>query len=79
MRRAALALMVSFLAAAGATGAQADCASEVAAMRQRLSTVTDEAQRRELTLLLDKAESDARAGRERDCIDALVRARALMH
>ena len=48
-------------------------------MRQRLSTITDEAQRRELTLLLDKAESDAKAGRERDCIDALVRARALLH
>lgn len=79
MRRAALAFVVSFLAASGATAARADCAGEAAAMRQRLSTITDEAQRRELTLLLDKAESDAKAGRERDCVDALVRARALLH
>jgi len=67
------------MAASGATAARADCAGEVQAARQRLSTIGDEAQRREFTLLLDKAENDAKAGRERDCIDALVRAQALVH
>jgi hypothetical protein len=58
--------------------AWADCAAEVQAMRGQLAAVPDEAHRKELALLLDKAAKDAAAGREQLCIDAMVRAQALL-
>jgi hypothetical protein len=62
--------------AAGA--ARADCVDEVQAARGRLATIQNPAEHEEVSRLLDKAEKDGRAGRERLCIDALVRAQALI-
>jgi len=70
--------MVIGLAVFAAAPAWADCAAEVQAMRRQLAAVTDEAHRQELALLLDKATKDAAEGRERLCIDAVVRAQALL-
>ncbi len=77
MRRAALLAVFGFTALMAAPAASADCADEVRAARQQLAGIKDEAHRRELSLLLDKAEKDAKAGREQLCLDALVRAQAL--
>jgi len=60
-----------------APAARAACADEVRAARQQVAGIKDEAHRRELALLLDKAAKDAEAGRERLCLDAMVRAQAL--
>lgn len=77
MRRAALVLNVGLTALLAAGSARADCVDEVTAARRQLAAIKDEARRQELSRLLDKAEKDARAGRERLCLDALVRAQAL--
>ena len=79
MKKAAVGALMVWTAVLGAGAARADCAAEVAAARQQLAAVKDESQRRELTLLLDKARTDAKAGREQLCRDALVRAQALLH
>jgi hypothetical protein len=79
MRRAALTVLILLTAPAAAATAPPDCASEVAALRQRLPAVSNDADRREASLLLDKADDDSKAGRERDCVDAVVRAQALVH
>jgi len=76
VRRAALAIVILPLTFAAAA-ASADCAAEVHDSQARLPQVKDEAHRRELSLLLDKAAKDAAAGRERLCLDALVRAQPL--
>lgn len=65
-----------FCLSAGA--ALAACVDEVGAARRQLASIKDEAQRSELAHLLDKAEKDGKAGRERLCLDALVRAQALL-
>jgi hypothetical protein len=67
---------LTVLFAAGA--AKAGCIDDVAAARQQFAAVKDEAQRQELLRILDKAEKDGHAGRERLCLDALVRAQALI-
>lgn len=77
MRRAAHLALFGLTTLMAAQAASADCADEVRAARQQLAGIRDEAHRRELTLLLDKAEKDAKAGREQLCLDALVRAQAL--
>ena len=79
MKRAAvLGIWLTALTAVLAAGsAWAGCVDEVAAARQQLASIKDQAQREELSRLLDKAEKDARAGREKLCLDALVRAQAL--
>ena len=77
MKRAALILNIGLTALFAAGAARADCVDEVAAARQQLAAVKDEAQRQELLRILDKAEKDGRAGRERLCLDALVRAQSL--
>ena len=79
MRRAALAIATTLTALAAAPYARAGCSSEVATARQQVETIQDAQHRQEATLLLDKAENDARAGRERLCIDALVRAQQVVH
>ncbi len=79
MRRAALGAAVAVATVLMAGAARADCAAEVEAARQHVAAVKDEAKRRELSLLLDKAAKDAKAGREQLCLDALVRAQALLH
>ncbi|HXQ49675.1 MAG TPA: hypothetical protein VN802_01165 [Stellaceae bacterium] len=60
-----------------AAAARAACLDEIPDARRHLATLKDEAQRREGQALLDKAEKDAKAGRERLCIDALTRVQAL--
>ena len=78
MKRAGVGWAAAGLLATLAAGpARADCAAEVQAMRQRLPTIQDQRQRQEVSLLLDKAEKDAKAGREQLCLDALVRAQAI--
>jgi hypothetical protein len=67
------------IAALAAGSARADCAAEVSALRQHLAAVKDQPHPQELTRLLDKAAKDAKAGREQLCLDALVRAQALVH
>lgn len=79
MKRAALALIGIIVASLASAPAYADCAEEVASARQALPKIKDESHRRELTLLLDKAAKDAAAGREKLCIDDMVRAQALMN
>jgi hypothetical protein len=80
MRRAALALPILFLLTlSGVAAARADCASEVQKTRERAAALADPDERREVTLLLDKAATDAAAGRERLCYDALDRAEAMLH
>jgi hypothetical protein len=78
MRYAALGLIVALSAvlACGAA-ARADCADAVRLARQQLAGMKDGPQRREIALLLDKAEKEAKAARERLCRDALVRAKAV--
>jgi hypothetical protein len=76
MRRAALAVLMALTISGGAE-ARAGCADEVKVAQARLPQVKDESHRRELKLLLDKALNDADAGRERLCLDALVRAQSL--
>jgi hypothetical protein len=61
-----------------AAAAHADCVDEVQAVRRQLASIQDAAEREEISRLLDKAEKDGRAGRERLCLDALVRAQALI-
>ena len=78
MRRAALVINVGLTAMLAAAAARADCVDEVLAARRQLATIQDEAERQEMSRLLDKAEKDGRAGRERLCLDALVRAQALI-
>ncbi len=78
MKRAALVLNVGLTVLLGVRAAWADCIDEVAATRQQLASIKDEAQRQELLRILEKAEKDGRAGRERLCLDALVRAQALI-
>jgi hypothetical protein len=78
MRRAAVVLPI-LLTLFGAAKARADCAAEVRATRARVAAVTDPNEQRELTLLLDKAATEAAAGRERLCYDALNRAEAMLH
>ena len=79
MRRAALFILLGLTTLLAAPAARADCADEVRAARKEVAGIKDEARRRELTLLLDKAETDAKEGREQLCLDALVRAQALTH
>jgi hypothetical protein len=79
MRRAALVGAILLTIPLAAPAARADCAAEVRAARQGLAAVKDEQHRKELALLLDKAGKDAEAGRERSCLDDLVRAQALTH
>ena len=78
MKRAALVLNVGLTVLFGPGIAWADCIDEVAAARQQLATIKDEAQRQELSRILEKAEKDGRAGRERLCLDDLVRPQALL-
>jgi hypothetical protein len=78
MKRAAQGAILGLLAALAAWPARADCADEVRAARQKLPSVKDEARRKEAARLLDKAQKDAAAGRERLCIDAMVRVQALI-
>jgi hypothetical protein len=77
MRRAALLTLTALTMLFAAAAANADCADEVRAARKEAAAVKDEAHRRELSLLFDKAEKDAKAGREQLCLDAMVRAQAL--
>ena len=78
MKRAALVLNIGLTVLCAAGTAKAGCVDEVATARQQLAAVKDEAQRQELLRILDKAEKDGQAGRERLCLDALVRAQALI-
>jgi len=77
VNRAALVFGVGLAAWLAAGSAWASCVDEVAAARRQLAAVKNPAQREELSRILDKAEKDARAGREQLCLDALVRAEAL--
>jgi hypothetical protein len=79
MRRAALVILAALTISgkAVAADAPASCGDEVRAAQSRLPQVKNVSHRRELQLLLDKAGMDAAAGRERLCLDALVRAEAL--
>jgi hypothetical protein len=77
MRRAALFVLLGLTTLMAAPAARADCADEVRVARKQIASIKDEAHRRELSLLLDKAEKDAKAGREQLCLDAMVRAQAL--
>jgi hypothetical protein len=58
--------------------ARADCASEIRALRAELAAVKDERRRQELLRLIEKAEKDDQAGRDRLCGDATQHARALL-
>jgi hypothetical protein len=77
VKRAVRGALVAAAALLAAGAAQADCAAEVAAARHHDAALADAAHHREVELLLDKAAADAKAGRERECRDALVRAQAL--
>lgn len=77
MRRAALAIVTVLTICAAAPAARAGCADEVRDAQDHLAQVKDAAHRQELKLLLDKAGKDAAAGRERLCLDALVRTQPL--
>ena len=79
VKRALRGGLIAAAAVLAAGAAWADCTADVAAARQQYAAVKDDSQRRELSLLLDKAEADAKAGRESQCRDALVRAQALVH
>jgi hypothetical protein len=78
VKTAVLVLNVALTAVFAAGSVRAGCIDDVSAARHQLASIKDEAQRQELSRLLDKAEKDALAGRERLCLDALVRAQALI-
>jgi hypothetical protein len=72
---AGLALIVNgFLA----VPAQADCATDIKALRTELTAVKDEHRRQELQKLIDKAAKDDEAGRARLCGEATQRAQLLL-
>jgi hypothetical protein len=55
--------------------AKADCLAELQKLRGRGSQVAEPHRREEMARLLEKAEKDARTGRERLCLDAIGRVR----
>lgn len=82
MKRAGPGLLLAGLAliASGmlTAPAHADCAADIAALRARLATIKDPHRQEELKMLIDKAEKDNAAGRDRLCGDAMARARLLV-
>jgi hypothetical protein len=58
--------------------AAADCSGDIRQLRTRLIEVREEPRRQEAQRLLDKAEKDDKAGRARQCADAVSRASILL-
>ena len=82
MKRAGFLAALGFLAAAVNSGlstpAEADCASDVRAVRAEAAAVKDDHRRDEIEKLLEKAEKDNEAGRAELCADAVQHARTLL-
>ncbi|HZB93478.1 MAG TPA: hypothetical protein VE397_18665 [Stellaceae bacterium] len=58
--------------------ARADCTAEISRMREQVAAMKDAHRRREVRMLLDKAEKDDAAGRPELCREAMQRARTLV-
>lgn len=74
-------LLASFALAANALlaiPARADCTAEISRMRDQVATMKDAHRRREVRMLLDKAEKDDAAGRPELCRESMQRARTLV-
>lgn len=64
---------------AGMSGAgAAECRQEISSAQANLATVSEPAKRREIDLLLKKAQSDGSAGRVNLCTDAVRHANLLL-
>jgi len=78
MKRAVLGILLVLTAAVLPCAAWAGCADDIAAIKQKMPDVKDEARRKELQMLIEKAEKDDRAGRAKLCDDSVKHAQALL-
>lgn len=78
MKRAMAGILLAAAAMLMPLTARADCGDEVKAIRVKLAEVKEEGRRDELLRLIEKAEKDAQAGRDKSCDAALRHARVLL-
>jgi hypothetical protein len=77
MKGVGLALVLA-AAVAGAGGARAECAGDIAALQAKLPQVQDAKRREEARLLIEKASLEQQRGRATLCEAALARASTLI-
>lgn len=78
MKRAALGILLALAAAGAPATARAGCADEIRAIKVKLPTVKEPARHEELQKLVDKADKDEKAGRDKICDDTVKHARVLL-